>query len=156
MPNFRLDAPQGFAPSVALRVLAYGDSLTAGFRTTGHRFTPYGEPLAKALRHDIPTEVVVCGLVGLTAERMAAEMDQAVIQSEGPKVTQGLRRLLAEGGPFALVLIMCGTNDLPISTPQAVVRHINQLHAVCHQAGVSTVAMSIPPNEALTQQPRLP
>merc|ERR1712129_53065 len=62
------------------RILAFGDSLTAGYYASGWRFAPYGAALAEALLPDIQAEVWVCGLSGLTAREMAAKQNARQLQ----------------------------------------------------------------------------
>merc|ERR1740139_848793 len=59
---------------------------------------------------------------------------------------KGLERTLCEDGPFDLVLLMAGTNDLGAGrTPDQIVENLQCLHAVCHSYGVPTVALAPPP-----------
>ena len=59
------------------KVLAYGDSLTAGFYHFGRRFAPYGAALAEALgQTGVAVEVWVCGLSGLTVADFVRDIQQ--------------------------------------------------------------------------------
>ncbi|CAE8640661.1 unnamed protein product, partial [Polarella glacialis] len=73
------------------RMLAYGDSLTAGFRKLAE-CAPYGKSLCEELwAEGLPSEVWVCGLCGRTAASMALGVDSAAAQPDEPL---GLQRLL--------------------------------------------------------------
>jgi hypothetical protein len=51
--------------------------------------------------------------------------------------------MLNEDGPVDLVIIMTGTNDLGFRTHMStIMQHIAQLHGICHQRGVPTVAIA--------------
>lgn len=125
------------------RILAYGDSLTAGY-SMFNSYTPYGGELGKALRAlKTPADVWVCGHPGRTADWMVAQLDT----TGGQNVPPGLRQLINGFGPFDLVMIMAGTNDLGRgSGPESVFSKLVLLHSACHKLGVPTLALTVPPN----------
>lgn len=139
----------------------YGDSLTAGFvcGLTPSQYEPYARALKDALGSlGTTVEITGCGLCGLTAAEMAKGLDSSsqlrdVTGRSGP----GLRRMLTEQGPFDLVLIMAGTNDIAMNTSRAddIVRSIKELHTACHALGTPTVLLSIPESCA-TVGPQFP
>lgn len=140
------------------RLLCYGDSLTAGLHS-GDLFAPYGETLQLSL--DEAADLWICGLCGETAMSLAERMREEEICSVKRRLCgqtwnrsgPGLQRLLEDHGPFDLVLIMAGTNDIGQSmAPDKVVAAIQALHRACHAAGVRTVALSIPPSAASTEE----
>lgn len=135
------DAGEG-AP---VRVLCYGDSLTAGFADGGCAFEPYGRALAEAMAGlGTPCEVSVCGLSGKTASEMVAGMDSGLTDMMG-NWGKGLRRALREDGPFDLVVIMAGTNDIGYGhRPEEIVKDVRQLHVACHELGVKTCLLPPP------------
>jgi len=146
---FTTDGPEPFRDSAPKRrVLAFGDSLTAGFHSGGQAFEPYGATLAGVLGDDVAIEVRVCGLSGLTAIELARRQDAECITDIVGRCSKGIQRVLAEEGPFDLAIIMIGTNDLgTTSAPsEVIVAHAQSLHWCCHQMGVPTVALSVPPN----------
>jgi len=119
---------------VQKRVLAYGDSLTAGFHA-GSPWVPYGESLSKALaRTGVNADVVVCGFPGRTAAWMA--------ENTGSKL--GLEEVLCTHGPFDLALLMAGTNDLSTRCAEDIFSSLQHLHEVCNSRGVPSVALAIP------------
>jgi len=138
------------------RILCYGDSLTVGFCDSGMRFEPYGKTLADSLgTAGIASEVSVCGLSGRTAEEMIAEKDSAVFTdcAAVDHVGKGLARILNEDANFNVAMILAGTNDLGFAgctaglTANHIFARIQQLHAICHQRGISTIAF-VPPCES--------
>lgn len=134
---------------VRRRVLAFGDSLTAGYNCYGHLFTPYAEGLVPALLPGIEAEVWLCGLSGMTAEDMANDLDKAEVSDCLDRTGKGLRRMVKDEGPFDLAVIMAGTNDLAEDPePEDLLEHIVVMHKACHKAGVPTVALGVPPSRA--------
>lgn len=144
-----------------LRLLAYGDSLTAGYYDHGDRFLPYASVLAELLAPDFDVEVWVCGLSSFTASRMVQGLAQRSLKDGVGRRGQGLQAILAEKSSssnpfFDLVLLMAGTNDLASKSERAVriCNNIKALHAVCHEYNVPTVALSVPPNAVMALQSR--
>lgn len=130
---------------VPLRILCYGDSLTAGFANGGNAFEPYGRAMADTLGGlGTPCDVSVCGHSGKTASEMVASMDSGLSDMLG-NWGKGLRRILREDGPFDLVLIMAGTNDIGYDhRPEAITGDVLRLHAACHELGVKTCLLPPP------------
>lgn len=138
------------------RLLAYGDSLTAGYHAFGKLFAPYAEALSAGLfAADVSAEVWVCGLSGQTVSVMAAKPDAEELKDVCKRTGKGIRRVLSESGPFDLALLMVGTNDLGKSDPETIFANVRALHEECHQAGVRTVALSVPPSEAANASVKL-
>mmetsp|Transcript_2233 Transcript_2233/g.3826 ORF Transcript_2233/g.3826 Transcript_2233/m.3826 type:complete len:308 (+) Transcript_2233:131-1054(+) len=140
------------------RLLAYGDSLTAGFCNQGQEYHPYAPFLMDALMPVIAADIAMCGLIGLTAEQLLSQVDAVSIVDKMAQRGPGLRKIILQRGPFDLVLILVGTNDLSLQGHKGldmdekadiIFGHIKALHEVCHDAGVSTVSMSIPPNRCM-------
>jgi hypothetical protein len=53
---------------------------------------------------------------------------------------------LAEQGPFDLVIIMAGTNDVavPDISVEKALASLKSMHEACWEAGIPTVALSVP------------
>jgi len=116
------------------RVLCVGDSLTAGFHDGGRGEHPYGATLGRLASLD----TVTLGRSGWTARRML----QACSESGSPdSVTSAIDR----DGPFALVMLMAGTNDLAYRVPPGeIAATVWRLHQLCHARGCRTLAVGIP------------
>lgn len=137
------------------RILAFGDSLTAGYHSDGERFAPYAAALAQSLGgcgHS--AEIWACGLSGLSARQMLEHADAPHVRDFAGRAGPGLRHLLREQGPFSLALLMAGTNDLGKQSPAAIARSVEALHAVCHREGVPTVMLLVPPNRSTSRSPK--
>jgi lysophospholipase L1-like esterase len=118
-----------------LRVLCYGDSLTAGTSPPLDTLYPY----APALESAIGPSVLVRhrGLPGATAAAMLQCADDE---------QRGLRSLLRKSSP-ALAIILAGTNDLGYHSESApIVNALRGLHEQCHALRVPTLALGIPPS----------
>jgi len=131
---------------VPLRLLCYGDSLTAGFFDNGQRFEPYGRTLTKMLRTlGVPCEVLVCGLSGLTAQEMLTKANKQVLSDVAGCQGKGLHRILHDIEHFDAVLIMAGTNDLSCGNrAESIFELVRSLHSVCHACKIPTVALAPP------------
>jgi len=151
-PEAQLPAfgPGGGSASRPVRLLCYGDSLTAGYCAGGQRYEPYGRMLGEKLATAIggaACVVSVCGHSGHTAAEMVANLDASGVLDVGGVSGKGLGRILDDEAqlPRDLVLIMAGTNDLGKNrSPQAIFGDICRLHAACHSRNVQTVAL-VPP-----------
>lgn len=141
--------PVGCGGTWRHRILCYGDDGTAGVALDGAPCPPYSAALAEALGEmGAPTEVLHCGLVGLTAREISRRIsDRSIIDALG-RVGKGLGRILEGGTHFDLVLVMVGTHDLGRGThPDAILNYVAGLHCECHQRGLPTLAL-VPPQAA--------
>eukprot|EP00971_Amphidinium_carterae_P259363 5146661-Amphidinium_carterae.1 len=77
---------------------------------------------------------------------MVDQMDLATTQDVADRIGAGLRWTLKNKGPFDVALLMAGTNDLgKHHSPGKVAEHVRALHTLCHEEGVPTILLSIPP-----------
>mmetsp|Transcript_28057 Transcript_28057/g.65177 ORF Transcript_28057/g.65177 Transcript_28057/m.65177 type:complete len:533 (-) Transcript_28057:1934-3532(-) len=127
------------------RIVAFGDSLTAGWYNLGRSFEPYAKSLVKNLPAEIPVDVHVCGLSGYSAGQMVDSLGQDNLRDNAGRKGKGLSLILQQLKPVDLVMIMAGTNDCGRqANPKEVVAAVKKLHAICHQAGSRTVLLSVP------------
>ena len=117
------------------RVLAFGDSLTAG--TSGMELFPYAPHLERAIQRE-NTAVRHRGMPGWTTQSMLDDLD-------GERT--GLRTAVKAGHPD-VVIILAGSNDLGFGfTEEKITKNLLQLHSTCYENGVArTVAVAIPPS----------
>lgn len=139
-----VSAPAGHELS-ALRVVAYGDSLTAGFPS----FEPYAQSMAETLvEGGLAVEVVSCGLCGLSAGEMLDATHERVARDHIGRRGEGIVELCRprSGRRADLAIIMAGTNDLAHQRLPAgdIAQRVRGIHEACHAAGVRTVAVAIP------------
>ena len=117
------------------RVLAFGDSLTAG--TSGPELFPYAPYLEQAIQRE-NTAVRHRGMPGWTTQNMLDDLD-------GERT--GLRTAIKGGNPD-VVIVLAGTNDMGYGfTAEKITDNLLQLHSTCHENGVAhTVAVAVPPS----------
>ena len=130
-----------------LRVLAFGDSLTAG--TSGFELYPYAPYLEEAMNNKRAAEgksapaVVVRhrGLPGWTASAMVQDLD-----GERTGLRSAIRAV--KDPPLSVVILLAGTNDLGYGfAADEVTASILKLHKVCFEEGVPrTIAIGVPPS----------
>jgi len=134
------------------RVVAFGDSLTAGWYCKGSKFEPYAKALLKSLPPEIAVDIFVCGLSGYTAGQMVDSMDKDNLRDHAGRTGKGLRRILREEGPVDLAIVMAGTNDCGTQAhPDDVVSAVKQLHVACHEAGTKTVMLTVPESRQMCE-----
>lgn len=127
----------------AFRILAFGDSLTEGWCDFGTKFRPYTrklQSLIQSLSNSKPVDVVNRGVSGETTDQMNSRL--------------GL--VLDKDGPFDLVIILGGTNDLGFSLNkdgEPLFRRLRSLHELALRHSPFSVAVTIPETgyEALDQ-----
>ena len=125
-----------------LRILFYGDSLTAGAPS----MISYAEEFCRSLtaRGGCHVEGTLCGLCAATARQMLEIAEEAVVlDSLQSRWGSGIS-CLARKRKADLVLIMAGTNDLPWKDGKRIFESIQGLHTACHSLGIPTIALGIP------------
>ena len=125
------------------RILAFGDSLTAGYHNQGMSFAPWAPLLSRLLGASVCDYV---GLSGMRTDQMVEMLDHEAITDVADQTWPGLRRKLSHAQEgYDVVIIMSGTNDVADRQPtQTVLNSIEALHKVAHAAGARSVAMTIP------------
>ena len=85
----------------SLRILCFGDSLTAGYTSYGWEFHPYADHLRAGLQHALSTSDIEIDVAGLSGDQVQGSY---------------LRRIKAKCAntetPYDWIIIMGGTNDL--------------------------------------------
>mmetsp|Transcript_4167 Transcript_4167/g.12278 ORF Transcript_4167/g.12278 Transcript_4167/m.12278 type:complete len:217 (-) Transcript_4167:22-672(-) len=146
--------PSLLRPGLAGRaVLAYGDSLTAGYASGGMVMAPYAPVLERKLGD---ARVDHCGHPGMTAREMVAYADEPGV---------GLRAIL-RAAPYDLTVLMAGTNDfaeVPRGRPASqidlaaeslrVAEVIFSLHEIAHSEGCRTLALGVPGSQGQREYP---
>ena len=121
-----------------LRLLAFGDSLTAGWTSfsSGPK-SPYAPHLERALTaHSVAAHVTAVGEAGLSASRALPL----------------LRRELAHSGDFDACIILLGANDV-LSAPtdhaiDGMLEALRALHVECRSRGLRSIAVGFPDHPA--------
>mmetsp|Transcript_9173 Transcript_9173/g.31056 ORF Transcript_9173/g.31056 Transcript_9173/m.31056 type:complete len:243 (-) Transcript_9173:209-937(-) len=149
--------------AACIRVLAFGDSLTAGFTSGGRAFWPYAPRLAERLGPG--WQVDHTGLSGWTARQMAANAEEDhLVDVCGMEWPGGLRRQLraarAAGSPYDAVCLLAGTNDLPVvagghCTAEDVGDALRSLCTHAHEEGATVIALAVPHSTATHSAPSM-
>jgi len=132
-----------------LRIVIYGDVLTGEDDPVyAHRFA------AELDCEGLSTEVVTCGLVGITAHHLAAGRDDKTLRDIQKRAGPGLGSLLRpekDSPSVGLVILTAGINDIlrfnreyNKREPHQIVEALQTLHHLCNSLGVPTVAVGMP------------
>ena len=128
-----------------MRILAFGDSLTAGYHRMGTAFAPWAGLLCELVHAHRCDHI---GLSGWTTVQMVDSLDHHTVTDVVPRQWPGLQRQL-DSAQYDVVLILAGTNDLADRVPTStLLDNLASLHARAHAAGARTVAMTIPESKA--------
>lgn len=85
----------------SLRILCFGDSLTAGYTSYGWEFHPYADHLRVGLQHALSTLDIVVDVAGLSGD-----------QVQGNYLSRIKAKCVDTATPYDWIIIMGGTNDL--------------------------------------------
>ena len=130
--------------AASLRVLCYGDSLTAGTSPPLDTLYPFSPSLERAIASS--TTPALCRHLGLPGATAAMMLQFANDEQ------RGLNSLLKRTSPH-LAVILAGTNDLGYNTESGpIVRALTGLHELAHDLEVPTIAVGIPPSAYQAQQ----
>ena len=127
-----------------MRILAIGDSLTAGY-CMPPPFKPWAPVLSKLLPGTPRVDHIGCS--GWTTSQLVAAADSASVEDVCGEEWPGTRTKL-KSAQYDVGIIMGGTNDLAYGvSAKDIVANLAQLHQMCWDAGASkTVLLSIPPS----------
>lgn len=127
-----------------LRILCFGDSLTAGYTQDGLQYHPYLHVLRRQLRDAFP---------GLEVDIEEDGMDGGLTQHFSGR----LRTLYRERGTpqdtiFDWVIVLGGTNDLAINArPEAIFENLERTWAFAKMRKTKVLALTVPDLAILTR-----
>lgn len=130
-----------------IRVMCYGDSLTAGYYGSTSNYCPYASKLARRLG----VHVDEVGMSGWRVDEMVANLDTGCGVDTFGKPGPGLAVQLGRQ-KYDVCILMAGTNDLAANrTADQILADLKTLHQHCHARGVRTVAISIPESRFISE-----
>lgn len=92
----------------SLRILCFGDSLTAGYSSYGYSYYPYAAQIQKELKKAFPAAEAQVVVSGLSGDRVVA--GQFLQRMKGMCATD-------DYPPYDWIIVLGGTNDLAWSEP---------------------------------------
>ncbi|KAL8632854.1 hypothetical protein Q9189_001408 [Teloschistes chrysophthalmus] len=119
----------------SLRILCFGDSLTAGYSGYGYFHYPYAKQIRERLKEALPTTEVTVDVSGLSGDR--------VIDGQFLRRTKGQCEK-AKDSPYDWIIVLGGTNDLGWSeTPEKVYEALKKVWTVALETGANVLALSV-------------
>ena len=124
----------------SLRILCFGDSLTAGYTSYGWEFYPYADHLRIRLQSMLSTSDIHVDVAGMSGD-----------QVRGSYLPRIKRACAIAGTPYDWIIVMGGTNDLgwgqspdaiyeglrKLSLPLSHSYHLPNASLPCHLLGIS-------------------
>ncbi|CAK7232394.1 hypothetical protein SCUCBS95973_008245 [Sporothrix curviconia] len=120
-----------------LRILCFGDSLTAGYTASGLSYHPYHKALGTKLREAFP---------GLQVEISQDGLDGGMTQHYSWRLRNAYReRGPPQEVPFDWVIILGGTNDLSNhSPPETIFEHLERTWSFAKLRKSKVLALTVP------------
>ncbi|KAL9605345.1 MAG: hypothetical protein Q9179_001473 [Wetmoreana sp. 5 TL-2023] len=119
----------------SLRILCFGDSLTAGYSGYGYFHYPYAKQIRERLKEALPTTELTVDVSGLSGDRVIDGLFLRRIQGMCEK---------AKDAPYDWILILGGTNDLGWSEkPEAMYEALKKVWTVALDTGANVLALSV-------------
>ncbi|MCJ1433759.1 hypothetical protein MMC27_003124 [Xylographa pallens] len=117
-----------------LKILCFGDSLTAGYSMWGLQFHPYAEQLKKVLQGAFPSTTIEVVVEGLSGAQVRGEYTG--------RLNRACRQ--AEHEPYDWIIILGGTNDLGWGgQPEKIYEALQEVWSIALATGANVLALTI-------------
>lgn len=132
-------------PKHTLRILCFGDSLTAGSSSSPDH--PYSHHLTTTLTRAFPSLTIDAQTDGLPGDTVSLPVSRFLRRIEPPFLSRG------GGTPFDWTIILGGTNDLGFGVePERVFESLRKIWAVPLSKGGQVLACTVPDAGTKRQQ----
>ncbi|KAI4123789.1 MAG: hypothetical protein LQ338_005093 [Usnochroma carphineum] len=119
----------------SLRILCFGDSLTAGYSGYGYFHYPYAAQIRKKLKDEMPDTEATVDVSGLSGDRVIAGQFLRRIKGMCEK---------AKDAPYDWVIVLGGTNDMAWSErPDKIYEALKNVWRVALDTGANVLALSV-------------
>ncbi|KAL8694915.1 MAG: hypothetical protein Q9218_000486 [Villophora microphyllina] len=119
----------------SLRVLCFGDSLTAGYSGYGYFHYPYAKQIRERLKEALPTTEVTVDVSGLSGDR--------VIDGLFLRRMKGLCDKTKDS-PYDWIIVLGGTNDLGwCEASEKVYQGLEKVWTIALETGANVLALSV-------------
>ncbi|KAL9019786.1 MAG: hypothetical protein Q9185_002930 [Variospora sp. 1 TL-2023] len=119
----------------SLRILCFGDSLTAGYSGYGYFHYPYATHIRKKLREEWPDTDAVVDVAGLSGDRVIAGQFLGRMKAMCEK---------AKNAPYDWIIVLGGTNDLGWDeSPDDIYESLKEVWTVALETGANVLALSV-------------
>ncbi|KAF6217628.1 hypothetical protein HO133_006730 [Letharia lupina] len=117
----------------SLRILCFGDSLTAGYTSYGWEWYPYADHLRVALQHMLSTSDIEVDVAGLSGD-----------QVQGSYLPRIEAKCANTEPPYDWIVVMGGTNDLAWGQqPDTIYEGLKKVWKVALDTGANVLALNV-------------
>ncbi|KAL8724206.1 MAG: hypothetical protein Q9166_008084 [cf. Caloplaca sp. 2 TL-2023] len=119
----------------SLRILCFGDSLTAGYSGYGYFHYPYAAQIREQLKKALPATDITIDVSGLSGDRVIAGQYLQRIKGMTTK---------AKDSPYDWIIVLGGTNDLGWGEKSdSVYEALKEVWTVALDTGANVLALSV-------------